>query len=283
MTGMHSKDYGISVKCSRTYPLPNVVPRSTILIFHPKGELHMRVGVLGSGMVAQGLSARLAELGHNVVIGTRDADKLRGWQSSNQRVLIGSFAETAAHGEMVINATNGAASLSALSMAGDENLTDKILVDVSNPLDFSDGFPPSLTVFGKDSLAEQIQRAFPMAKVVKTLNTVTARVMTHPLEVANGDHHVFISANDLEAKGHVTDVHKSIRIIMGKTLWRDEHRHAQHEGHEIKLISSRRTEIAPSTATCIMLSPEQTFLSRGGSSHFVLVPDLLHPQEYLQT
>jgi 8-hydroxy-5-deazaflavin:NADPH oxidoreductase len=173
----------------------------------------MRIGVLGSGMVAQGLSARLAELGHNVVIGTRDADKLRGWQSSNQRVLIGSFAETAAHGEMVFNATNGAASLSALNMAGEENLTDKILVDVSNPLDFSDGFPPSLSVFGKDSLAEQIQRAFPTAKVVKTLNTVTARVMTHPLEVANGDHHAFISANDVDAKAQVTDLLRSFGWI----------------------------------------------------------------------
>jgi hypothetical protein len=164
-------------------------------------------------MVAQGLSARLAELGHNVVIGTRDADKLRGWQSSNQRVLIGSFAETAAHGDMVINATNGAGSLSALTMAGDENLADKILIDVSNPLDFSDGFPPSLTVFGKDSLAEQIQRAFPMTKVVKTLNTVTARVMTHPLEVANGDHHVFISGNETDAKSQVTELLRSFGWI----------------------------------------------------------------------
>jgi 8-hydroxy-5-deazaflavin:NADPH oxidoreductase len=173
----------------------------------------MRMGVLGSGMVAQAISARLAELGHDVVIGTHDADKLRGWQSSNQRVLIGSFAETAAHGEMVFNATDGAASLNALSMAGEENLTDKILVDVANPLDFSDGFPPSLTVFGKDSLAEQIQRAFPMTRVVKTLNTVTARVMTHPLEVADGDHHVFISGNDVDAKEQVTNLLRSFGWI----------------------------------------------------------------------
>ena len=166
----------------------------------------MRIGILGSGMVAQGLSARLAELGHNVVIGTRDADKLRGWQSSNQRVLIGSFADTAAHGEILFNATNGAGSLNALALAGEANLADKILIDVSNPLDFSNGFPPSLTVVGKDSLAEQIQRAFPNTKVVKTLNTVTARVMTHPLEVANGDHHVFISANDADAKAQVTEL-----------------------------------------------------------------------------
>ena len=169
----------------------------------------MRMGVLGSGMVAQAISARLAELGYEVMIGTRDAEKLKGWQSSNQRVVIGSFAETAAHGEIVFNATNGAASLQALTMAGAENLSGKILVDVSNPLDFSNGFPPSLTVFGTDSLAEQIQRAFPLTKVVKTLNTVTARVMTHPLEVANGDHHIFISANDVDAKAQVTDLLRS--------------------------------------------------------------------------
>ena len=166
----------------------------------------MKMGVLGSGMAAQALSARLAELGHDVVIGTRDIDKLRGWQSSNQRVLIGSFAETAAHAEMLFNATNGTGSLNALTMAGDANLAGKILVDVANPLDFTNGFPPSLTVSGNDSLAEQIQRAFPMARVVKTLNTVTARVMTHPLEVANGDHHVFISSNDVEAKAQVTEL-----------------------------------------------------------------------------
>ncbi len=166
----------------------------------------MKMGVLGSGMVAQALSARLAELGHDVVIGTRDIEKLKGWQSSNQRVKIGSFAETAAHGEMVFNATNGAASLQALAMAEPENLTGKILVDVSNPLDFSNGFPPSLTVCGTDSLAEQIQRALPHTKVVKTLNTVTARIMVYPQEVAEGDHHIFISANDADAKVQVTDL-----------------------------------------------------------------------------
>lgn len=173
----------------------------------------MKTGVLGSGMVAQGLSARLAELGHDVMIGTRAAEKLSGWQSSNQKVVIGSFAETAAHGEMVFNATNGAASLNALSLAGEGNLAGKILVDVSNPLDFSNGFPPSLTVFGTDSLAEQIQRTFPATRVVKTLNTVTARVMTHPLEVANGDHHVFVSSDDLDAKMQVTDLLRSFGWI----------------------------------------------------------------------
>jgi predicted dinucleotide-binding enzyme len=166
----------------------------------------MKMGVLGSGMVAQALSARLAELGHNVVIGTRDAEKLKGWQSSNQRVKVATFSETADHGEMVFNATNGAASLKAIALAGPENFTGKILVDVSNPLDFSNGFPPSLFVCGTDSLAEQIQRALPYTKVVKTLNTVTARIMVHPEEVAGGDHHVFISADDIDAKAQVIDL-----------------------------------------------------------------------------
>jgi predicted dinucleotide-binding enzyme len=173
----------------------------------------MKMGVLGSGMVAQGLSARLAELGHEVMIGTRQAEKLRGWQSSNQKVAIGSFAETAAHGEMLFNATSGEGSLNALLLAGERNLAGKVLVDVSNPLDFSNGFPPSLAVFGSDSLAEQIQRAFPAARVVKTLNTVTARVMTHPLEVANGDHHVFVSSDDMDAKMQVMELLRSFGWI----------------------------------------------------------------------
>ena len=173
----------------------------------------MRMGVLGSGMAAQAISARLAELGHDVMIGTSDIEKLKGWQSSNQKVIVGSFAETAAHGEMIFNATDGAASLNTLRLAGEENLAGKILVDVSNQLDFANGFPPSLTVVGTDSLAEQIQRAFPSIRVVKTLNTVTARVMTHPLEVANGDHHVFISSNDVDAKAQVTDLLRSFGWI----------------------------------------------------------------------
>jgi predicted dinucleotide-binding enzyme len=173
----------------------------------------MRMGVLGSGMAAQAISARLAEVGHDVVIGTSDIEKLKGWQSSNQKVIVGSFAEASAHGEMIFNATDGGASLNALRLAGEENLAGKILVDVSNPLDFANGFPPSLTVVGIDSLAEQIQRAFPSIRVVKTLNTVTARVMTHPLEVANGDHHVFISSNDVDAKAQVSEVLRSFGWI----------------------------------------------------------------------
>ena len=173
----------------------------------------MKMGILGSGMVGQAISARLTELGHDAMIGTRDPNKLIDWHASNQNVKIGSFSETAAHAEVVFNATSGVGSLDALKMAGEANLNQKILVDISNPLDFSKGFPPSLTVSNTDSLAEQIQRAFPSAKVVKTLNTVTARIMVHPREVADGDHQVFISGNDADAKAQVSELLKSFGWI----------------------------------------------------------------------
>ena len=113
------------------------------------------------------------------------------------------FADAAGHGELVFNCTNGVASLEALAAAGEENLAGKILVDVANPLDFSQGMPPTLTVCNDDSLGEQIQRAYPDAKVVKTLNTVNAGVMVDPGSVP-GEHDVFICGDDDEAKAQVT-------------------------------------------------------------------------------
>jgi 8-hydroxy-5-deazaflavin:NADPH oxidoreductase len=173
----------------------------------------MKMGVLGSGMVGQSIAARLAELGHDVMIGTRDVNKLSAWQASNQKVKVGSLAETASYGEMIFNATSGAGSLEALKSAGTSNLKEKVLVDIANPLDFSKGFPPSLTVSNTDSLTEQIQRTFPSAMVVKTLNTVTARIMVYPREVANGDHTIFVSGNDADAKAQVTGLLKSFGWI----------------------------------------------------------------------
>jgi 8-hydroxy-5-deazaflavin:NADPH oxidoreductase len=174
----------------------------------------MKMGVLGSGSVGQAISAKLIELGHDVMIGTRTAGKLSGWQKSNGgKGRIGSFSETAAHGEILFNATRGSASLDALKMAGAANLEGKILVDISNPLGFSKGMPPSLTICNTDSLGEQIQRAFPAVKVVKTLNTVTATIMVNPRQVAGGDHHAFVSGNDTQAKGQVTEILKSFGWI----------------------------------------------------------------------
>jgi len=174
----------------------------------------MKIGVLGTGMVGQAISNRLAELGHEVMIGTREpsqsADKL---QSKNETVKVGTFAEAAGFGEILFNTTNGAASLEALNIAGESHLDGKILVDISEPLDFSQGMPPSLFVNNTDSLGEQIQRAFPRVKVVKTLNTVTASIMVNPQQVADGDHHVFLSGNDSQAKGQVIDILKSFGWI----------------------------------------------------------------------
>jgi 8-hydroxy-5-deazaflavin:NADPH oxidoreductase len=173
----------------------------------------MKAGVLGSGMVGQAISARLAELGHKVMIGTRDPNKLYEWQASHRDVDIGSFADTARHGEVVFNATNGAGSLEALKLAGTSNLNGKVLVDISEPLDFTMGMPPSLFVSNTNSLGEQIQDAFPNVKVVKTLNTVTANVMVNPQQVADGDHHVFLSGNDSQAKQKVVGILKSFGWI----------------------------------------------------------------------
>jgi predicted dinucleotide-binding enzyme len=164
-------------------------------------------------MVGRALAGRLAELGHAVVMGSRDPQQARssnqelsGWLDSNPQVQLATFAEAAAHGELLINATNGSGSLDALAMAGAENLRGKTLIDVSNPLDFSHGMPPSLFVCNTDSLAEHIQRTFPETRVVKSLNTMNASLMVHPEQLSGGEHTVFMSGNDLAAKAQVRDL-----------------------------------------------------------------------------
>lgn len=186
----------------------------------------MKIGIIGSGVVGQTLGAKLVDRGEDIALGTRSPGNLgdkRGFgkpldewlTATGSRARIATFADAAAHGEIVINATSGTGSLQALELAGEPNLRGKILIDVSNPLDFSKGFPPSLTVCNTDSLGEQIQRAFPNARVVKTLNTTTAAVMVDPAKVAGGDHHLFVSGNDAAAKARVTEL---LRHWFG---WRD--------------------------------------------------------------
>jgi 8-hydroxy-5-deazaflavin:NADPH oxidoreductase len=163
--------------------------------------MDMNIGVLGSGVVGQTIAGKLAEIGHQVTIGTRDPQKLQEWkQQTGENVEVALFADAAAHGEILINATSGFGAIPALELAGANNLREKIVIDISNPLDFSKGFPPTLSVVNDDSLGEQIQRAFPEAKVVKGLNTVTAALMVNPGQLADGDHHLFICGNDTEAK-----------------------------------------------------------------------------------
>jgi predicted dinucleotide-binding enzyme len=170
-------------------------------------------------MVGQA-AGKLSELGHQVVVGTRDPagtlarrepdgygnPPFGAWQAQQPEVKLAGFADAAAHGELVVNATAGAVALEALRLAGEANLDGKVLVDVSNPLDFSQGMPPSLSVANTDSLGERIQREFPAARVVKTLNTVNARLMVNPRELGDGDHSVFVCGDDPEAKAVVTDL-----------------------------------------------------------------------------
>jgi predicted dinucleotide-binding enzyme len=138
----------------------------------------MKIGIIGSGVVAQTLGAKLIERGEDVVLGTRSPGKLadkRGlgdslaqWlEKTGRKGRIATFGEAAAHGEIIVNATAGTASIEALELAGADNLRGKILIDVANPLDFSRGMPPTLTVCNTDSLGEQIQSRFPSAKVAK--------------------------------------------------------------------------------------------------------------------
>jgi 8-hydroxy-5-deazaflavin:NADPH oxidoreductase len=166
----------------------------------------MRVGVLGTGMVGSAIASRLAEVGHEVRMGAREAsnEKAKAWASrAGKGASHGTFADAASFGEIVFSATLGKASLDALRAAGAGNLEGKVLVDVSNPLDFSMGTPPALFTGSDDSLGERIQRAFPGAHVVKALNTVNANVMGHP-ERLGGESDLFVCGNDAGAKARMT-------------------------------------------------------------------------------
>jgi len=162
----------------------------------------MRVGVLGTGMVGQTIGTKLVDLGHEVTMGSRTAgnEKAADWAAgAGEGAREGSFADAAAHGELVFNCTAGTASLDALRAAGEEELRGKVLVDVANPLDFSKGMPPTLSVVNDDSLGEQIQSEFPETRVVKALNTVNAAVMVNPVAGSS----IFVCGEDAAAKEQV--------------------------------------------------------------------------------
>ncbi|MEP7356543.1 MAG: NAD(P)-binding domain-containing protein [Anaerolineales bacterium] len=168
----------------------------------------MNIGILGTGTVGETIGAKLIELGHTVKLGSRSAsnEKAAEWAAQQgTKASVGTFAEAAAFGELLFNCTNGNGCMDALASAGEENLRGKVLIDVSNPLDFSNGFPPSLTVCNTDSLAEQLQRAHPTTRVVKSLNTVTAAVMVNPALLA-AETDIFVSGEDAEAKAQVTAI-----------------------------------------------------------------------------
>ena len=180
----------------------------------------MKIAVLGTGVVGQTLAGRLAALGHQVTVGTRDPEAtlartapeegsdtpvFSAWQAENPQVELATFDGATVQAELIINATGGGVSLAALAVAGAANLDGKVILDVANTLDFSNGYPPSLSVVNTDSLAEQIQRTYPAARVVKSLNTMNCQVMVDPARVP-GEHAVFVSGDDPAAKATVAEL-----------------------------------------------------------------------------
>jgi 8-hydroxy-5-deazaflavin:NADPH oxidoreductase len=177
----------------------------------------MRIGVLGTGVVGQTLGTKLVELGHEVRMGSRAAGGERAveWAgSAGETASEGTFADAAEFGELLVNATAGAASIEALRAAGEANLAGKVVIDTSNPLDFSRGMPPTLAVCNHDSIGEQLQREFPSARVVKALNTITAAVMVDP-GLLPRPHNVFVCGDDGDAKA-------TVRSLLGELGWSDD-------------------------------------------------------------
>ncbi len=167
----------------------------------------MRIAVIGTGTVGRTLGEGLAKVGHDIVLGTRDPARTRArdeWQATS--LSLGSYGEVGTGAELFVNATSGEASLDALRAVGDDALAGKVLIDVSNALDHSGGFPPTLFVSNTDSLAEQLQRAFPRTKVVKAFNTMTAAVMVNPGDLGEGDSTIFVAGNDADARATVAGV-----------------------------------------------------------------------------
>ncbi len=173
----------------------------------------MKIGILGTGFVGKTLAAKLVELGHEVMIGTRNVTEtlaktetdmmgsppFKEWHAGNPKVKLGTFAEAAQFSEMAILATHGVATIAAIDLAGKNNFTGKVVIDTTNPLDFSQGMPPKFAVTLGNSLGEQIQKHIPEAKVVKGFNTVNALIMVNPKR-EEGDPDLFIAGNDDNAK-----------------------------------------------------------------------------------
>ena len=169
----------------------------------------MIIAVLGTGSVGETIASRLVEVGHSVVMGSRSAtnEKATAWVAkTGDRAGQGTFAEAIGAGELIILATKGETGLEAIGSAQADAVAGKTIIDVSNPLDFSSGMPPSLSTVNTDSFGEKLQRTFPAANVVKSLNTMWAGLMVNPALVADGDHTVFMSGNNAGAKAQTADL-----------------------------------------------------------------------------
>jgi len=167
----------------------------------------LKIGIIGSGMVGQALGTKLAALGHDVKIGSRDPQKLTEWAAqAGEKASVGTLAETAEFGEVNVIATkwDGGAIENALRTAGPKNFAGKVVIDVTNPLGFDNG-KLELVVGFNDSAGEIVQRLLPDAKVVKALNIVTASVMVNPSSTGDAPD-MFIAGDDADAKKTVTDI-----------------------------------------------------------------------------
>jgi predicted dinucleotide-binding enzyme len=182
----------------------------------------MKIGVLGTGGVGRTFAAKFAATGNEVMIGTRNVnDKLakdkpdgmgsppyKEWQKQNEKIKLGTFADAAKFGELIILSTFGDVTKKAIDLAGKENFTNKVIIDTTNPLDFSKGVPPGFTVTFGNSLGEQIQKHISEAKVVKAFNTIGAHIMVNPKR-EEGDPDFFIAGDDINAKEKVSEIAKS--------------------------------------------------------------------------
>jgi predicted dinucleotide-binding enzyme len=216
----------------------------------------MKIAVLGTGVVGQTIGSKLVQLGHEVMMGSRDADNPNAvmWakEEQNQHALFGTFSNAAAFGEIIFNCTLGSASLNALEQAGAGNMKGKILIDTSNPLDYSQEIW-TLTVCNTDSLGEQIQRAFPGTHVVKSLNTMNCNVMVAPEKLSEKTT-VFLSGNSAEAKATVNkylhdwfgwrsildlgDITTSRGVEMYAIFWQSLRQATSSQKFNIKLVTS---------------------------------------------
>ena len=217
--------------------------------------MNMKIGVLGTGATGQTIGSKLVELGHDVMLGSRDEANPRAvaWaHEEGHNALYCTFMNAAEFGEIIFNCTLGAASLDALQLAGARNLKGKILIDTANPFDRSTD-TWTLTVCNTDSLGEQIQRAFPDTKVIKTLNTVNTNVIVDPNKLIEKTD-VFVSGNDIEAKATVVrilkewfgwrevidlgDITTSRSVEMYMMLWHDLRKVIASKRFNIKIVTA---------------------------------------------
>lgn len=174
----------------------------------------MKITIVGTGIVGQTFAEKFIELGYSVIIGTRNVEEtinrenFKEWHSKNGNVVVENFNQAISLGDIVLNALKGEVVISTFSSIEEKNLKDKIVIDITNPLDFSNGFPPFLieNLNNTNSLGEELQKVIPSAKVVKTLNTMWCGVMINPKLVNNGSHTNYICGNDIEAKKIVISI-----------------------------------------------------------------------------